>query len=377
MRIDIITIALTVLVNALLMIGALGYCVGFRSKDGLRSWTLSLLCQAMGFACLIAAGFVWPRLFASLGVSFLSLSVVLLQVATARYTRPMQHTQRWFSVPVLLGSIHWLIFENVQWTVGLTNLVIGIQSLWAAHQLLGGTDTPKWRWLVGATTLMNACLILGRAVLVLFDFAHYPTFVEPHPLNIAGMLMLGASMVIGTVGFLLAHREVSELTLQRLASYDGLTGLFNRRVWLEQSQTLFDDPRRKAQDIVMLIDLDHFKKVNDTYGHATGDRVLSLLGKVLREVLRRGDIAGRFGGEEFCVVLVDCSPEAFSELNVKLHAALCVQSSTELGFTVTFSAGAVVRTTDQTLTELTHAADIAMYHAKKLGRNQTHFVPHG
>ena len=161
--------------------------------------------------------------------------------------------------------------------------------------------------------------------------------------------------------FLLDARHVLELSgrterLAESASTDLLTGLANRRM-LDRALG-----RLLAGDTVIMLDLDHFKQVNDNFGHAAGDEVLRVLGRVLRGTIRGRDTVGRFGGEEFLIVLTP--PEGADALLQRLRA----EWLTERPLPVTFSAGIAMSAGDPD--ETVSLADQALYQAKKAGRDQ-------
>lgn len=102
------------------------------------------------------------------------------------------------------------------------------------------------------------------------------------------------------------RRKSSEKRQRRLAQYDELTGLLNRRSLSEQLEIVWSRLHDADRTLsLLMIDLDHFKSVNDTYGHTSGDEVLRKLGEILQGVSRQNDLAARYGGEEFCLVLPD------------------------------------------------------------------------
>ncbi|MGD0246836.1 MAG: diguanylate cyclase, partial [Streptosporangiaceae bacterium] len=161
--------------------------------------------------------------------------------------------------------------------------------------------------------------------------------------------------------FLLDARHLLELSgrnerLAESASTDVLTGLPNRRM-LDRALG-----RLSADDIVIMLDLDHFKQVNDNFGHAVGDEVLRVFGRVLRSTVRGRDIVGRFGGEEFLIVLAP--PEGADALLRRLRAGWL----TERPLPVTFSAGIAAMAGDPD--ETVRLADQALYQAKEAGRDQ-------
>ncbi|MEO8037956.1 MAG: diguanylate cyclase [Betaproteobacteria bacterium] len=162
-------------------------------------------------------------------------------------------------------------------------------------------------------------------------------------------------------------------TLSGLMQQDSLTGLLNHS---RLQQYLEIEALRAARQFHSLsfamIDLDHFKAVNDEYGHPVGDRVLKNLSRFLRQHLRKSDIVGRYGGEEFAVILTDTDgPSALVVLEKLCSDFSQVEHDSERGrFRVTFSAGVAAMTGFKSSREIVLAADRALYDAKHRGRNQ-------
>ena len=156
------------------------------------------------------------------------------------------------------------------------------------------------------------------------------------------------------------------------AATDGLTGLPNKRAVTDAMKRLFAQASTTASPLgLLLIDLDHFKQVNDAWGHPVGDQVLANVGAVLRSVLRARDFAGRNGGEEFAVLLPDTGIPAALEIAERIRAAVAEISLPGADVSVTASLG-VVGFPDHatTLDRLEWLADAALYIAKREGRNR-------
>jgi diguanylate cyclase (GGDEF)-like protein len=160
-------------------------------------------------------------------------------------------------------------------------------------------------------------------------------------------------------------RVMAETELQ--AATDNLTGLLNRRTF---EQKLSPARARAGDCAVAIADLDHFKLLNDTYGHETGDRALRLFAQVLTESVRAGDLLCRHGGEEFAVALLGCGPagaaQVFDAFRARLDAAVTVAGLPR--FTV--SVGVVGAGAGEDLPALLARADAALFEAKRNGRNQ-------
>lgn len=164
--------------------------------------------------------------------------------------------------------------------------------------------------------------------------------------------------------------------LRVAALHDGLTGLFNRRFLRESlPQLQASAARRKSPLCVLMIDLDHFKQVNDAHGHLVGDRTLAAVGRALREHSRRSDLVARYGGEEFAVLCPDTDCETALQVAERLRAAIEQLGAHELGHPgpQTVSLGVAVQSPDESLTpeQLLDQADLALYRAKHRGRNRT------
>ena len=368
-RMHVMTLFVAVLVNALLMSLALVVSVGLRARSGLQAWQFMLLAQAGGFGLLIGAAFGMTMLLATLGVMALSASASAMVLTVGRFLSLRVSPRLLWGPPLALGVAHAAVFADQGLATGITNIVIGTQILWASWLLLRGAGRSRWRWLCGGAGAANGLLVLGRAALVLGWPEIYPRFIAPHPLNIASMLLLNASLVLGTMGFLLAHRDEAEQALVRLASLDTLTGLLNRREWMQRAGRALGTADDGA--VLLMLDLDHFKRINDERGHPVGDEVLKLTGEVLRGELRASDLVGRYGGEEFCLLLRHCEPEAFGRLDARLHQALQRRCEASLGFAVDFSAGAVRALPGETLAAAIKRADDQLYRAKHAGRGRT------
>lgn len=366
---DVMTLLAAVLVNALLMSLALVVSVGMRVRSGLQAWQFMLLGQAAGFGLLICATLAMPRLLATLGVMALSASASAMVLTACRFLGLQAPRRALLAVPLALGLVHAFVFQDQRVATGLANTVIGLQILWASGLLLHGVGRVRWRWLCGAAGAANALLTLARAGLVLGWPEVYPRFVSAHPLNVAHLMLLNASLVLGTMGFLLAHRDAAEQALVRLASLDPLTGLLNRREWMRRGARALAEAEGGC--VLLMLDLDHFKRINDERGHPAGDEVLKLAGEVLRGELRASDLVGRYGGEEFCLLLRHCEPEAFGRLDARLHQALRRRCEASLGFEVDFSAGAVRMQRGEALATAIQRADDQLYRAKHAGRGRT------
>lgn len=181
-------------------------------------------------------------------------------------------------------------------------------------------------------------------------------------------------MALSTAAYALGRKVVRQnRILDRLSRLDSLTDLSNRRHWEEAATAEFTRVDRTGRPAsLLMLDVDHFKQINDQYGHPFGDRVLKQLAGILRGNVREIDTAGRFGGDEFGVVLTEASLEEAIEVAERIRAATAVLRFVEApGLQCAVSIGIAV--TDSSLSsvgEWIRRADLALYRAKQEGRNR-------
>ncbi len=204
------------------------------------------------------------------------------------------------------------------------------------------------------------------------------------PLTMSNGYNVGSLCAIDTVPRQFSQAEISilanfakvvidELELRQLASIDPLTGTLTRRSWFEAANKEVERAIRHQRPVsFLLMDLDHFKSVNDEYGHAAGDRVLQQFGTLVRHELRKPDIFGRYGGEEFVAVLPETDLSSANILAQRICAAVRKAKIAEIDHKRwTVSIGVAERFSHETdVAKLLKRADVALYEAKADGRDR-------
>ena len=182
--------------------------------------------------------------------------------------------------------------------------------------------------------------------------------------------------IIGYQGYT-NHRKM--LAVSHLARTDEMTGLANRRAFMHTANTLFSETNFEYSGLgIFIIDLDHFKQVNDVHGHATGDKVLSKMVAIASNVLRQEDLIGRLGGEEFAIVLVDSDAMSAAKVADRIRQAIKqVKFPSETGpFNVSVSIGvAEPLFHEASINDALERADAALYNAKRNGRDRVEIAP--
>jgi diguanylate cyclase (GGDEF)-like protein len=215
--------------------------------------------------------------------------------------------------------------------------------------------------------------------LLLADFAEFD-------LGVVNTLVVAASAwlaIFAVPTIILARRFMMHAPLVQQTRIDVKTGLLNATAWQEEATTEVTRAVRTGTPLaVALVDIDHFKVVNDTYGHLAGDHVLRALSDALRGQLRGYDLAGRFGGEEFILLLPQTREADARHVAERLRTHVADleipadgHPDCPLLVRITISVGvAALDTGSRELTDLMAAADAALYYAKETGRNRTHVI---
>ena len=197
---------------------------------------------------------------------------------------------------------------------------------------------------------------------------------NPEPSNVAMFLSFTALVLMFNLSLLYVVMARLVRRLQELSQRDALTGLWNRRALMDRLEQLHALYRRHGHGYaILVIDLDHFKRINDNYGHDAGDRVLCHFAKVAADLLRRDDVLARLGGEEFCVLLPMVDERSATIAAERLRWAIAGLPADINGemLNLTVSVGvAMVQPTDSSGSELLQRADAAMYDAKRAGRDR-------
>lgn len=290
---------------------------------------------------------------------------------------------------VLLGMTgvvgHFFWHASGVFTVTSISLAFVVMSVWAKVLVL---RRPKLRhqassWFTLLVLGLLSVAMATRAVLALLGRnaeAYAPT--ASSSVQVFAIIAAAAFVPATTLGFFSMVYEV--LRKQTIEDYkrDSLTGLLTRRAFREAKNHFTAEP--DAEYALLMFDFDHFKRVNDTYGHATGDLVLKHAAQLLKSAVRPGDLAGRLGGEEFCVLLPGAgldAAKAVAERMVQQAATTAVQLPNGVVVHYTASIGYAHRDPNpssgqpETFEQVFERADKALYTAKRGGRNRAEAAP--
>lgn len=382
MNLDLRTMMLMISVLTLLLSGLLGMA-SFHAGNirGVRLWAMASMCHSLAsyiiFAQLPALTNGWIMVWAAV----LVMTGSGLQFAGIRAFKEERIDWR---IPL---SVAGLAFALSVWFTFLQHdaaaraiantLVFALINLICARALLINIEPPLRTayWFTGASfALLGAASLIRLATLF-----HAPpdAFVGLYPqIPFVPLRFLFGSLLLMCVpfGFVLMLNYRLILQMQKIALRDGLTGALNRRSLEQEAIRLQARCQRYGDTLaIMMIDVDHFKAINDQSGHPVGDQVLRRLAEVAQNSIRRDDYFARYGGEEFCILLPSTTEEKARVLADRLRQAYA-SLTMEFGGAVlhsTISIGvADSKRVGLEFNELVSAADKALYHAKQEGRNR-------
>ena len=222
------------------------------------------------------------------------------------------------------------------------------------------------------TLLFSIWTMVAIALGYIVDPLDFDTDYALMSVRIGVTLMALAPITVASV--MVTRNELLD-RLQQMASHDPLTGALNRRAFVEGFRARRDDRATRYRAIsVLMLDIDHFKKINDSYGHAAGDQVLVTFARTVRECLRGTDLLGRFGGEEFAALMTGCTGDEAERVAERIRTAVAgIVVHLDGGRHVTMTVSIGLAAADQippVLEPLLSAADKALYAAKAGGRNR-------
>lgn len=342
---------------------------------GLKTWSVGISCVGISLILNFLRGELPPLL----GV--LGANVSLMAGGTLGLLAPAKFYQVRISKPVVVsalmaGATSLLVYYFLDFSIAFAMIGVcfsmAVVLIYSACVVYKNTPRP--------ISFSTHAFAISMGVMGLTYFARAAAVglnpnVSVAPVTLAGthqsVLIFGALFVVcSSMSFYSMVQEEQQSEIRERSKRDPLTGLFNRRAFFDSAEKLTAD---HALFSILMIDIDHFKRINDTHGHLGGDGVLSFAARLIANAFRVDDIACRFGGEEFCVLLKDCNAsqavqqaqalvEKFQQSLIRLPDGVDVK--------VTISAGVSEHLPDHTLLKTIQSADTSLYAAKNSGRNQ-------
>ncbi len=374
------TMLAMIIAASLMMAACMAVVGGGHRRDGLRRWAAALLLNAIGHFLLMLYGRV-PN-----GVSIVAgnllLSCVLVGMIAAIYQFQGRAVRWWLllAAPVLVTLFVIGFVDNFPARVSFVGLVIGLLALWALSAALERRHATVGRgqWLLVAGLGLEALVLGGRALVAIVAQEAATSILQSSFLQTLTFMSTFVVVIVSSMGFVFMARDRADESNRLMAAMDPLTGVANRRSLIAAlDRDVARAVRMRESIALMMVDIDHFKNVNDQYGHPMGDRVLCSVVHILRQRVRAQDLVGRYGGEEFMVVLPETdlvgAEQLARELCKAVEESFCaVDGVAGPGISVTVSIGVFGGRLDSgdSWDMLIAAADRALYQAKSNGRNR-------
>lgn len=265
-----------------------------------------------------------------------------------------------------------LFFNQPNLRVASTSVWVMLFVIYPGYRLTAGKERSPLQKILGSMFYAISAVMLVRsfAALILEPDMGPLTANPAQYLYYLGMFLL---LIGGIAAFIMLSNEHSYQKLKRIATYDSLTGILSRRAFLLEAELKLAMAARKRESLsLLLLDLDHFKKVNDTYGHDKGDKVLQDFAITIESCLGNGDLFGRVGGEEFAVMLYGQDVQSSSRMAEELREAVkeSLADGLSCGCTVSIGIITVLPDLQTSLNTLYRLSDRALYQAKRSGRDR-------
>ena len=377
MKFDTPTLLIVLVLSNFLMAGAMWIAFAGRFRDGLGQWTGALVVQ--GIAWLLI---VWRDALPELGAMAAAMAFLAycwsLQMSglLAFHNRP---TPRWILYgPVAIVFLSFLIYlREAREQLVMSGLAFGSLQFVTGAALLHFrlAAEHRTRWLLAGSFFVLSFGLLWLGFTAWFEpEIILPTTGEsltPGP----ALLSFYAVTIASSFAFILMHKERADRETYELATTDPLTGVYNRRTFKELAEPQLSRSRRGHMAVsLLMLDLDHFKRINDSYGHLGGDDILRSFADMIRLCLRKEDLLARYGGEEFVVLLPGAAEEAAAALAERIREQVSALPMDANGHRarVTVSIGVATEAGDTlpSLEAMLGRADEALYQAKREGRNR-------
>lgn len=385
--IDIRTLAIgSVLILVILALVMILYQTQRKTYRGFRSWVWA---QGMFALAYLAFGTrdILPDIFSIvLGNGMALTGFFFARQGFRKFFDRQPYTQRDNIIIPVFAILLLTLFTFQQNRVDIRMIVVGLSVAWMsfriAYELFTGipVEMRGGAWVGAVIFALAGIIALFRGITAMMH-PEQVSFFSPTLTNISIYILaifVGIASTFSAIMLTSTRLELELKTAQQqmelLAHTDPLTGLYNRRYFVESAQREFVRARRfKHTASVLFTDLDHFKQINDTYGHSVGDAVLTRVGKIISAHVRQVDLTARLGGEEFIVLLILGAEETLPNIADRIREAI-ERDVLELdGKTIRYTVSigvAFLLPNDKSIQDLIDRADAALYRAKQNGRNQ-------
>lgn len=341
------------------------------SIKGLGEWSAALLVIFVG-GLLAASHGKLPEFFTTAAPNFLLCAgVYLLYFGSQRFYDEAPRPWRWMTlITVVLLATMWFTWVEPHYVIRLRLVTVLLALLFAVHAVLVlKQGRPSFARALAILVLTVVTGIQIFRVVTTFTLPTGNNVLDTSPQHAFFIASFSASILLFSISAVLLASDRLHTELEHLATRDSLTNALTRRYMDEACAKELERSRRSGHTMAMvMLDLDHFKTVNDSYGHQAGDRVLIQFVTKASALLRKADSLGRFGGEEFLLLLPETTLDEAVVVTERIRES-CTHSDQEPSCTVSIGITTNHKDSD-TMNTLLARADAALYRAKSGGRNR-------
>lgn len=381
MTLDTLTMfVMNVAISATLALAS-GESSPHRSREGLRLWSLALWCNTLSFSLLALRDRIPDLLSAALGNTLQVAMLCLMLLAVLQFQGRRLPVRGAILVVAVSAAVfafltdHFAIrvVAHASFAVPLAAWILVL--LWRRRNEVPG----RGQNLLAFGLAMMTAMVTYRAIGIAGGFIQAKHLLDNGTVQAATFMLSAICILICTIGMIFMVKDRADAEIMRLATLDELSGLNNRNFVSRQLDQAIGYAKRYGTPLtVMLVDVDHFKRINDNHGHPTGDEAIRVVGQVLRRCTRSTDTLGRFGGEEFIVIApqtMGSGAETLAErIRAQIEASVVRVMPAAAGETIRMTASigfvTLVPGEGDEVADIVSRADQALYAVKQSGRNR-------
>lgn len=365
--------------NAALAIVILGYSISHgdnKIKNQLQSFGYSKVFQSIAWCIVFLINQFPVWLGGILGNDFLFIgmymeSVTMMSMVKKESGLPRKMLNILLVVLIVSYNVLVIMGSKPHIRVALASFGVFLILVFPTFLYILERQASTFKKSIGSIYIVFLCALPFRGVISLMT-PNMNIFTN-NLIQSVTFLSLILILIVGGTGFLLLFKEEADRELQTMATLDPLTGISNRRYFMKEAQRIFELHKRKGHQLTILfIDIDHFKNVNDQYGHNFGDDVLITMAKIIDNEIGESDLCCRYGGEEFIVLLSNMDANSAFILGESIRNTIKeikFESNPDFCFTISGGLFTKIPLQNETLEQFIEHSDQAMYMAKTNGRN--------
>lgn len=369
-----VALVATIMAFCLILVGQ------FNGRDGLLTIGFGLLAHALAYVGYTFYGHAPLWFTYGAANSLLAVALAFYGASLFRIVELPVPWWRVFAPAALMLVLMVSLIDTLEPRMLASSIVLMVQCaliIYWTHRYIPALGRARMLLIIGSSISLIG---LGMRVVAIFGGGAAEMRYDVSNLKQTISVSIGTftAMMI-SLGLVLLAKERSESLLKHMALRDVLTGILNRRAILEQFSTELERAQREHACLgVAMVDIDHFKQINDVHGHLAGDEVISHCARHLSHRLRASDSIGRYGGEEFLLLLPDTRPEGVAavldELRTSLAEAPAQYGESSIALRISIGVCCEVPGEGDTTASLLARADAALYEAKASGRNTLRFA---